>query len=79
MGNSTGMILPKPILKLLGIESGACMELVVEDGHIVATPVRGHVREGWAADAELIGSESLDADSQAWASFGNDNDDQLKW
>jgi antitoxin MazE len=77
MGNSTGMILPKPILKALGIETGAAMELVVEDGRVIATPVKRGVREGWEADAERIGAESLDVDSQAWLSFGNDAD--LEW
>jgi antitoxin MazE len=77
MGNSTGMILPKPILKALGIETGAAMELVVEEGRVIATPVKREVREGWEADAERISAESLDGDSQAWLSFGNDAD--LEW
>ena len=79
MGNSTGMILPKPILKLLGVECGASMELVVEDGRIIATPIRSGVRHGWEADAERIGAEPLDTESKAWLSFGNDNDEQLEW
>lgn len=79
MGNSTGMILPKPILKLLGVESGAAMELVVEDGRVIATPIRTGVRQGWEADAERIGSESLDPESDAWLSFGNGHDEQLEW
>lgn len=79
MGNSTGMILPKPILKLLGVESGASMDLVVEGGRVIATPVRNGVRQGWEADAERIGSEQLDDDSASWLAFGNDHDEQLEW
>lgn len=79
MGNSTGMILPKPILKLLGVESGASMELVVEDGRVIATPVRNGVRQGWEADAERIGSEPLDAESREWLAHGNEHDEQLQW
>ena len=79
MGNSTGMILPKPILKALGVETGAAMELTVEDGRVIATPIRSAVREGWEADAKRIGAESVDADSDAWLSFGNKGDDELGW
>jgi antitoxin MazE len=79
MGNSTRMILPKPILKALGIETGTAMELVVEDGRVVAMPVRREVREGWDADAERIGAESLDADAEAWLLFGNASDAKLTW
>ena len=79
MGNSTGMILPKPILKALGVTTGASMDLVVEEGRIIATPVKRVVREGWEEDAKRIGAEPLNADSQAWISFGNDGDDELVW
>lgn len=79
MGNSTGMILPKPILKLLGVESGSAMELVVEDGKVIATPVRTGVRHGWEADAERIGVEPMDGDSAGWLSFGNTHDEHLEW
>ena len=79
MGNSTGMIVPKPILKALGVATGTAMELVVEEGRIIATPVKRKVREGWEEDAKRIGAEPLDADSEAWLSFGNDGDDQLVW
>ncbi len=79
MGNSTGMILPKPILKLLGVESGASMELVVEDGRVIATPIRNGVRHGWEADAQRLGAEQLDADASAWLGFSNDVDGNLGW
>jgi antitoxin MazE len=79
MGNSTGMILPKPILRALGIETGTAMELVVEDGRVIATPVKRGIREGWDVDAERIGAESLDADSDEWLAFGNESDAELEW
>ena len=76
MGNSTGMILPKPILRALGVETGVAMELVVEDGRVIATPVKSAVRDGWEADAKRIGAESVDADSDAWLSFASKGDDE---
>jgi antitoxin MazE len=78
MGNSTGLILPKPILVSLGIDSGSTMELVVEDGRVIATPVRSTSRDGWAADAERIGNEEA-PERDDWLSFGNDADLELTW
>ena len=78
MGNSTGMILPKPILRALGVETGAAMELVVEDGRVVATPIRTALRVGWEADAKRIGAESIDTESGDWLSFGNDGDTERR-
>ena len=79
MGNSTGMILPKPILKELGVESGASMDLVVENGRVIATPVKHKVREGWAEAAARIGAEPLTGEEKDWLGFGNEDDDDIEW
>jgi antitoxin MazE len=39
-GNSTGMILPKPILKELGLDAGATIELKVENGCLIIAPLK---------------------------------------
>lgn len=57
MGNSTGMIVPKPILDALGLATGTRLDLQVDDGRVIATPVRSEVRAGWEAAAKLIGAE----------------------
>ena len=73
MGNSTGMILPKPILKELGVESGAAMDLVVENGRVIATPVQKRkVREGWEEAAKRIGAEPLTQEEKDWLEFDDD-------
>lgn len=79
MGNSTGLILPKPLLAELGVECGAEMDLVVDDGRVIATPIRRRTREGWEADAERIGAEASDLESEEWLSFGNEADARLAW
>jgi antitoxin MazE len=78
MGNSTGIILPRSILGQIGLELGAPMELQVEGGRIVATPVKGGAREDWASAAALIAAQA-DPDEDAWQSFGNAQDDDLTW
>jgi antitoxin MazE len=72
MGNSTGMILPKPILKELGVESGAAMEVVVENGRVIATPVKRKVREGWEEAAKRVGAEPLTEEEREWLEFDDD-------
>lgn len=78
MGNSVGMIVPKAILKELGATAGTAMDLRVENGQVVAKPVR-HPREGWAEAAALIGAEPLTQEEEDWLTFGNDGDDELTW
>jgi antitoxin MazE len=72
MGNSTGMILPKPILKELGVESGAAMDVVVENGRVIATPVKRKLREGWEEAAKRIGAEPLTQEELDWLGFDDD-------
>ena len=72
MGNSTGMILPKPILKELGVESGTSMDVVVDNGRVIATPVRRKVREGWAEAAAIVGAEPLTEEEREWLDFDDD-------
>ncbi len=69
MGNSTGMILPKAILDQLGLASGAKVNLRVEDGKVVAEPVRRKVREGWAEAAKIIGALPLTEEERDWLDF----------
>ena len=75
MGNSHGVLIPKPILAQVGLEGKA--DLRVRDGVIEIRPVNGHPRKGWAADAKRLaqaGQESL-----AWPEFANENDKDLAW
>lgn len=78
MGNSTGMILPRAILGEIGVTTGAAMDLRVEDGRLIVTPVH-KVRDGWAEAAAQIAAAEEDPDEDAWSAFGSDGDDALKW
>lgn len=72
MGNSTGMILPKPILRELGVESGTSMDVVVENGRVIATPLKRKIREGWAEAAAIVGAEPLTEEEREWLDFDDD-------
>jgi len=77
MGNSSGVIIPKPILTQIGVETGDDLDLSIEDGRIVLAPVRRHPRAGWADAAKRI-AESGD-DLLVWPEFGNAGDADLEW
>lgn len=78
MGNSTGLIVPAAILRQMGLTAGAAVDLRVEDGSVIATPVH-HPRAGWAESAALIAAAELGPDERDWTAFGNEGDAELNW
>lgn len=78
MGNSVGMIVPKAVLQEIGLSAGAPMDVRVEEGKVVATPIR-KVREGWAEDAAKVAAAGLTAEEAEWMAFGNEGDSELDW
>ena len=77
MGNSTGLIVPKAVLREAGVESGTTLDLVVENGRIVASPVRDHPRAGWAEAARSLADEPDDLAD--WRALPNEGDAELTW
>ena len=75
MGNSQGVLIPKPILAQVGLEGTA--DLQVSDGVIEIRAVRRNPREGWADDARRI-AEQRD-DTLVWPEFANEEDHELVW
>lgn len=75
MGNSQGVLIPKPILAQLGLEGTA--DLQVRDGVIEIRPVRRNPREGWAEDARRLAAQG--ADALVWPEFANEGDRELAW
>lgn len=75
MGNSQGILIPKPILAQLGLEGSA--DLQVRDGVIEIRPLQGNPREGWADDARRIAAQ--DDDGLVWPEFANAGDSDLVW
>jgi antitoxin component of MazEF toxin-antitoxin module len=39
VGNSNALILDKPILEILGLEEDGQVELTIQDGNLIVTPV----------------------------------------
>jgi antitoxin MazE len=74
MGNSSGIIIPKGMLREIGAQVGEELDLKVEDGRLIAVPLRQVPRAGWAAAAREIADEA-----PVWPEFANDGDDALEW
>ena len=75
MGNSQGVIIPKPVLAQVGLDDEADMS--VEHGAIVLRKPRLGVREGWAEASKAIAASGDDA--LVWPEFGNVEDAELVW
>ena len=75
MGNSQGVIIPKPVLAQLGLDDEA--EMSIERGAIVLRKPKTAVREDWAEASKAI-AESGD-DGLVWPEFGNSGDAELAW
>jgi antitoxin MazE len=74
LGNSRGIIIPKPMLKEAGLEEEA--EITLEQGAIVLRKPRRNPRQGWAeASRKLV--EAGD-DKLVWPEFGNQGDGDLR-
>ena len=72
MGNSHGVIIPKPLLAEVGAKVDDQVDMEVENGKIVIAPIRGRPRDGWAEASKRLAA-ARDGDL-VWPEFGTDAD-----
>ena len=77
IGNSQGVVIPKPFLVQLGLNSKAGAEMTIEGGALVLRPPASPVRAGWAEAAKEIAGVGDDA--LVMGEFGNVGDEELVW
>jgi antitoxin MazE len=75
IGNSQGVVIPKPILAQLGLNGEA--EMTIEGGALVLRPPARLARAGWAEAAKKIAEAGDDA--LVMGEFGNEADKDLRW
>ncbi len=75
MGNSHGVLIPKPVLVQLGFEGAA--DLQVRNGVIEIRPVKRNPRASWTEDARRLASQGDDA--LVWPELANAGDGDLDW
>ncbi|MEQ7156323.1 AbrB/MazE/SpoVT family DNA-binding domain-containing protein [Brevundimonas aurifodinae] len=66
IGNSQGVILPKPALQALGVAEGGAVEFIYETGKISIVPAKRKVREGWAEDFAALAADGLSEEDREW-------------
>ena len=79
IGNSMGVILPKPVLESLGAKLGDTLEFIAEDGVVRVETRRRKVRDGWEEDARALAASGLSEEEAAWldADLTDDSDPLL--
>jgi len=77
IGNSQGVVIPKPVLVQLGLSGGARAEMTIERDALVLRKPASAVRTGWAEAARKI-AEAGD-DELVMGEFANAADTELAW
>lgn len=75
IGNSRGIVIPKPMLAQLGLEDRA--DLTVENGALVIRKPALPARAGWADAAKAVAM--TDDDGLVMGEFANEGDEDLTW
>ena len=72
MGNSHGVIIPKPLLAEVGATAKDAVDIGVENGKIVIAPIRIKPRIGWAQASKRLAAAQ--DSGLVWPEFGSDAD-----
>jgi antitoxin MazE len=75
LGNSQGILIPKPLLQQVGLED--CAELLVEGDALVLRRPRSTPRAGWAEASKELAASGEDA--LVLPEFANEADKDLTW
>lgn len=73
IGNSAGVVIPKPMLSEIGAKAGDRIDIALTDGQIVIKLIAEHPRAGWAEAAAAIAAAG--DDELVLGDFPNDDDD----
>jgi len=76
MGNSQGILIPKPFLLQTGLDIGE-VEIQVQDDAIVIRKPRRHPREGWAEACRTLAEKN--SEPILWPLVQNDAEQEFTW
>jgi antitoxin MazE len=77
IGNSKGIIIPKPLLAQVGLEDQSIVDITIENGSIVLRKSSKSLRIGWRQAAQNL--NTLDGDLLVLGEFTNSEDKDLVW
>jgi antitoxin MazE len=75
LGNSQGVLIPKPVLQQLGLVDQA--EMIVEGDALILRRPKAAPRSGWAEAAKELAACGDDA--LVWPEFANEGDSERSW
>jgi len=75
IGNSQGIVIPKPLLAQIGLEGEA--EMTIEGDALVLRRPNKPARSGWAEASKKLAKAG--DDSLALGEFPNENDKEFVW
>lgn len=77
IGNSQGVLIPKPLLAQVGLERATGAEMTIEAGALVLRRPAKLLRAGWADAAKALAEQG--EDELVMGEFGNQADAELTW
>ena len=77
IGNSLGVVIPKPVLAQVGLNGEAVAEMTIEGHALVLRRPARRARAGWAEAARKIAE--VGDDELVMGEFSNAADAELKW
>jgi len=77
IGNSQGIVITKPVLAQLGLDSKVGAEMTIENDALVLRRPANPARTGWAEAARRIAEAG--EDGLVMGEFGNAGDKELVW
>lgn len=77
IGNSKGVLLPKPLLAQAGLDDQSTADMSVENGAIVLRKPAKALRSGWAEASLAVAAQG--GDELLMGEFGNVGDAELAW
>ena len=77
IGNSQGVLIPKPLLAQVGLEGATGAEITIEAGALVLRRPAKLLRAGWADAAKALAAQG--EDELVMGEFGNQVDAELIW
>jgi antitoxin MazE len=77
IGNSKGIVIPKPMLAQVGLEDQSIVDITIENGAIILRKPSKSVRIGWELAAQSL--NAMDGDVLVLGEFTNSEDKDLVW
>jgi antitoxin MazE len=77
IGNSHGVIIPKPLLAKVGAKAGDQVELKIRNGQLVIELSQRQPRAGWAKESKSL--RQAGEDGLVWPYFSNKADKDWPW